>query len=74
MAPGKWIFYKEEKNKNLIISTGSVFKNTEKLSQKKQKHPPVVVINYIDHYPSPNEQNTTQQQQQQQFHTITSTL
>mgnify|MGYP001243869516 CR=1 FL=1 len=38
VTPGKWIFYKEEKNKNLIISTGSVFKNTEKLSQKNKDY------------------------------------
>ena len=33
--PGEWIFYKNKKNKNLIISTGSVFKNCERLSFKK---------------------------------------
>ena len=36
--PGKWIFYKNKKNKNLIISTGSVFKNCERLSVKNNDH------------------------------------
>ena len=36
--PGKWIFYKNKKNKNLIISTGSVFKNCEILSVKNNDH------------------------------------
>jgi transketolase len=36
--PGKWIFYKDKKNKNLIISTGSVFKNCERLSAKNNDH------------------------------------
>ena len=36
--PGKWIFYKNKKNKNLIISTGSVFTNCEKMSVKNNDH------------------------------------
>ena len=36
--PGEWIFYKNKKNKNLIISTGSVFKNCKILSVKNNDH------------------------------------
>ena len=36
--PGEWIFYKNKKNKNLIVSTGSVFKNCERLSFKNDDH------------------------------------
>ena len=37
--PGKWIFYKNKnKNKNLILSTGSVFKNCEKLHNKSKNY------------------------------------
>ena len=38
LNPGKWIFYnKSKKNKNLLISTGSVFKNCINLSNKGKK-------------------------------------
>ena len=37
--PGKWIYYKNKStNKNVIISTGSVFKNCERLSAKNNDH------------------------------------
>ena len=38
--PGKWIFYKNKnkKNKNLILSTGSVFKDCEKLFNKSKNY------------------------------------
>ena len=36
--PGKWIFYKNKKNKNLIISTGSVFTNCKRLSLKNKNY------------------------------------
>ena len=38
--PGKWIFYKNKnkKNKNLIISTGSVYKDCEKILKKNKNH------------------------------------
>ena len=39
IKPGKWIFYKNKKiNKNLIISTGSVFKNCEKIYKKNKNY------------------------------------
>jgi transketolase len=35
--PGKWIYYKnKDKNKNLILSTGSVFKNCENILSKNK--------------------------------------
>jgi transketolase len=37
--PGKWIYYKNKsKNKDLILSTGSVFKNCEKLFNKSKNY------------------------------------
>ena len=37
--PGKWIYYKNKStNKNVIISTGSVFKNCEKIFNKNKNY------------------------------------
>ena len=36
--PGKWIFYKNKINKKLILSTGSVYKECEKLSEKYKNY------------------------------------
>ena len=36
--PGKWIFYKNNKNKNIIISTGSVMKNCKKILKSKRNY------------------------------------
>jgi transketolase len=38
IKPGKWIFYKNENNKNLIISTGSVFEKCKTLLNKKKNY------------------------------------
>ena len=39
ILPGKWIYYKKKsKNKNLILSTGSVFKNSKSLSNKNKNY------------------------------------
>ena len=38
IKPGKWVYYKKEKNNNkLILSTGSVFKSCRSLIKKKYK-------------------------------------
>ena len=36
--PGKWIFYKNKKNKNIIISTGTVIENCQKISKSKKNY------------------------------------
>ena len=37
--PGEWVYYKKEKkNKKLILSTGSVFKNCENLIKKQKDY------------------------------------
>ena len=39
MFPGKWIYYKNKvTNKNLILSTGSVFENCKKLYEKHKEY------------------------------------
>jgi len=38
ITPGKWIFYKNNKNKNIIISTGSVMKNCKKILKSKRNY------------------------------------
>jgi transketolase len=38
ITPGKWIFYKNNKNKNIIISTGAVMKNCKKILKSKRNY------------------------------------
>ena len=38
IKPGKWIFYKNKKNKNLIISTGTVVDNCQKIAKSKKNY------------------------------------
>ncbi|MDB2446732.1 hypothetical protein N9W37_01945 [Candidatus Pelagibacter bacterium] len=38
IKPGKWIFYKNKKNKNIIISTGTVAANCESILKSKSSY------------------------------------
>jgi transketolase len=38
ISPGKWIFYKNNGNKNIILSTGSVVKSCQKITRSKKNY------------------------------------